>query len=241
MKNLNFPGLPLLIFLTTAVSTSSAQKKAPKNEYGLTVVSKISECKCTQKSAGDLRMVPLDHYVSHLITDFRYATSDNFTGKPLYKNPAAYGRLLLAKNLANAQNDLKIMNLGIKIWDAYRPYSVTKKLWLKVLDEKYAANPAYGSGHNRGVAVDVTLVDLETGRELPMPTGFDNFTIKAHQDYDDLPAEVRKNRALLKAVMEKNGFVALETEWWHYSLPDATKRFEVLDIPFEVLGRRIGR
>src|SRR5881275_2351769 len=101
MKNLNFPGLTLLIFLTTAVSSTSAQKKLPKNEYGLTVVSKISDCKCTQKSAGDERLVPLSRYIPGLITDFIYATKENFTKSTLYKNPAAYGRQLLAKKLAN--------------------------------------------------------------------------------------------------------------------------------------------
>ncbi|MDB5230700.1 MAG: D-alanyl-D-alanine dipeptidase [Chitinophagaceae bacterium] len=241
MKNLIFPGLTLLIFLTTTVSSTSAQKKLPKNEYGLTVVSKISDCKCTKKIAGDERLVPLNRYIPGLITDFKYATMENFTGKALYKNPAAYGRQLLAKNLANVQKELEINGLSIKIWDAYRPYSVTKKMWEIVPDERYAANPANGSGHNRGAAVDLTLVDLRTGKELPMPTPFDNFTEKAHHDYQNLPEEVKKNRGLLRSIMEKNGFIALETEWWHYSLPDAAKRFDLLDIPFSVLARSIGR
>ena len=240
MKNLNFPGLALMIFLTTAVSSTSAQKKLPKNEYGLTVVSKISDCKCTQKSAGDERLLPLSSYIPGLITDFKYATTENFTKRRLYKNPAAYGRQLLAKNLEEVQKELKISGLGIKVWDAYRPYSVTKKMWEMVPDERYAANPANGSGHNRGAAIDLTLVDLRTGQELPMPTAFDNFTEKAHQDYQDLPEEVKKNRALLRSIMEKHGFVALETEWWHYSLPDA-RRFDLLDIPFRVLARTIGK
>ncbi|MEO8404300.1 MAG: M15 family metallopeptidase, partial [Chitinophagaceae bacterium] len=103
-----------------------------------------------------------------------------------------------------------------------------------VKDERYVANPAKGSGHNRGIAVDLTIIDLKTGKELDMGTGFDNFTDSAHQSFQLLPEKVLANRKLLRSVMEKYGFKVLETEWWHYYLADGAK-FEVLDISFRNL------
>jgi D-alanyl-D-alanine dipeptidase len=105
-------------------------------------------------------------------------------------------------------------------------------MWELVHDERYVANPANGSGHNRGISVDLTIVDLVSGRELDMGTGFDNFTDSAHHSFASLPASVLRNRRLLKATMEKYGFKALETEWWHYSWPN-DHRYDVLDIGFK--------
>lgn len=143
-------------------------------------------------------------------------------------------RMPAARALARVQQELAAQGLGLKIFDAYRPYSVTVKFWELVKDERYVANPAKGSGHNRGIAVDLTIIDLQTGRELDMGTGFDNFTDTAHQSFTDLPSTVLENRRLLRTVMEKYGFVALETEWWHYYLRDGA-HFELLDIPFKKL------
>ena len=136
--------------------------------------------------------------------------------------------LVVARGLARVQQELNNKNLSLKIWDAYRPYSVTEKMWKLIKDERYVANPKKGSGHNRGIAVDLTIIDRTTGKELDMGTGFDNFTDTAHQNFKNLPAGILDNRALLETVMGKNGFVALETEWWHFfwNNPD----FELLDI-----------
>jgi D-alanyl-D-alanine dipeptidase len=129
------------------------------------------------------------------------------------------------------------MGLGLKIFDAYRPYSVTVKFWELVKDERYVANPAKGSGHNRGIAVDLTIIDLKTGKELDMGTGFDNFTDTAHHTFTSLPEEVLHNRLLLKSTMEKYGFIALESEWWHYYLANGNT-FELLDIEFKKLKKK---
>ncbi len=129
--------------------------------------------------------------------------------------------------------------IGLKFFDAYRPYSVTKKMWQVVPDARYAANPAKGSGHNRGAAVDVTLINLKTKEELTMPTGFDDFTEKAHHNYLNLPTQVIANRKLLKSTMEKYGFAALETEWWHYSIPNAASKFELLDLSFNQIKKLV--
>lgn len=188
------------------------------------------------QSDSNFRMVSLTKYLQPLFNDLRYGTKQNFTGKVLYHDPVAYLRLPVARALQAVQQELQSRHLAIKIWDAYRPYAVTVEMWKVVPDERYAANPAKGSGHNRGAAVDLTLVDLTTGKELPMPTGFDDFTEKAHHNYMNLPAAVLANRQLLRDVMERNGFVALETEWWHYSLANA-KQFSLLDLDFAVLDR----
>ena len=108
-------------------------------------------------------------------------------------------------------------------------------MWKVVPDSRYAANPAEGSGHNRGASVDLTLYNLKTGKDLLMPTSFDDFTIKAHHNYMELDGIAIVNRSVLKNVMVKYGFVSLPTEWWHYSLPNAAKKFYLMDLDFDQL------
>lgn len=127
--------------------------------------------------------------------------------------------------------------LGLKIFDAYRPYAVTEKFWELVHDERYVANPANGSGHNRGTSLDLTIIYLENGQELNMGTGFDNFTDTAHHSFTNLPESILQNRMLLKSLMEQNGFKALETEWWHYSLPNS-KQYELLNLSFKKIKQK---
>ena len=112
---------------------------------------------------------------------------------------------------------------------------MTESFWELVGDDRYVADPRKGSGHNRGIAVDLTIIHLDTGKELDMGTGFDNFTDSAHHDFISLPEKTLANRALLKSVMEKHGFISFATEWWHYSWPNPDT-FEVLDLPFTTLN-----
>ncbi|RYY97935.1 MAG: peptidase M15 [Chitinophagaceae bacterium] len=123
-----------------------------------------------------------------------------------------------------------------KIWDAYRPHAATRLMWELVHDERYVANPAKGSGHNRGLAVDLTLMDSRTGRELDMGTGFDNFTDTAHADYSNLPPAVLANRLKLRRAMEAEGFTVLATEWWHFYWPN-DRNYEVMDLGFGAILR----
>ncbi|HEX6914032.1 MAG TPA: M15 family metallopeptidase [Chitinophagaceae bacterium] len=176
-------------------------------------------------------MVSLTKYLQPLLTDWKYAGTENFTHQVLYNNPEAFLRLPAARALHLVQEELKTKGISLKIFDAYRPYSVTRKMWEIVPDERYAANPAKGSGHNRGIAVDLTLVDLETGAELEMPTPFDNFTEKAHHTYMNLDSTVLANRQLLRTTMEKHGFRPLITEWWHYFWSDG-KTYPLMDFDF---------
>ena len=147
-----------------------------------------------------------------------------------------YLRLAAVNALKKVVIALKDKNLALKIFDAYRPYAVTEAMWEAVKDSLYVADPANGSGHNRGTSVDLTLVNLRTKKELNMGTGFDNFSDSAHQDFKALPTVVLQNRNLLKSIMEQFGFISLDSEWWHFSLPDANN-YELLNIPFDALKK----
>lgn len=203
----------------------------------ISVVSQIKPYKKIVKTDSLQQMVPLNRYVPSAIVDLRYSTNQNFTGQQLYpKQTTTYVRLAVAKALHKVQEELAASGYVLKIWDAYRPYSVTKKMWDIIGDERYVANPAKGSGHNRGLAIDLTLV--KDGIETNMGTGFDNFSDTAHHDFSRLPGEVLQNRKLLRTTMEKFGFRALDTEWWHYSWPN-DRNYDVLDLRFKDLRKTV--
>jgi zinc D-Ala-D-Ala dipeptidase len=180
------------------------------------------------------RMVELKSMIPDIVYDLRYASTNNFMHRLMYPlhTTHTFMRLPAVLALQQVQQELKSKGLGLKIFDAYRPFSVTVQFWNLVHDERYVANPSKGSGHNRGIAADLTVINLKTGAELDMGTGFDNFTDSAHHSFTNLPEEVLQNRTMLKNIMEKYGFKAFETEWWHYFL-DKGDRFEVLDIEFK--------
>lgn len=185
-------------------------------------------------------MIELKSLIPNLQYDLRYAGKNNFTGKRMYpKNThTTYLRRKTALALAKVAEELKGKGLGIKIWDAYRPYRTTVRFWKLIHDERFVANPAKGSGHNRGTAVDLTLVDLKTGKDLEMPTPFDDFSPAAFHGAKSIDEARIRNRELLRSTMEKFGFVPLDTEWWHYSWPGGTA-YEVLDLTFKALGAKI--
>jgi zinc D-Ala-D-Ala dipeptidase len=227
----------LVVLFLTIIHTSAAQDTV-LNKYGLWVIKDIKIYQVSITNKTNKVLVNLKKTIPTLILDLKYKRTDNFTKQRLYPaTNATYLRHKAALALAAVQKELKTQHLGLKIFDAYRPYSITEKMWELVKDERYAADPKKGSGHNRGIAVDLTLIDLKTGKELNMGTGFDDFTDAAHHDFMALPKEVLQNRLLLKNMMEANGFKALETEWWHYALPDA-KEYELLDLSFEDLKKK---
>ncbi|HTM90888.1 MAG TPA: M15 family metallopeptidase [Flavisolibacter sp.] len=182
------------------------------------------------------KMIEIKTMVPNIIYDLRYATENNFTHQKLYESgKRTFLRLPVVRALQEVQEDLAKRNYGLKLFDAYRPYTVTQKMWDLIHDEKYVADPSKGSGHNRGLAVDLTIIDLKDGSELNMGIDFDNFTDTAHHTFKNLPADILQNRMLLKETMEKHGFKALETEWWHYNWPN-NRNYEVLDIDFRKLA-----
>lgn len=227
-----------VIYITFFLSTSlcgNAQDTV-LNKYGLQIISKKAYYQKMVVINASLQMVNLKTHIPGAVLRLKYATTDNFMRIRLYKKAVAFLRKPVADSLRKVQEELNRSGLGIVIYDAYRPYSVTEKMWEAVKDERYAANPATGSGHNRGAAVDLSIINHTTKKELDMGTGFDHFSDTAHHSFMHLPETVLKNRKMLKSIMEKYGFRALDTEWWHYSIPDA-KKYELLDLRFRDLKK----
>lgn len=169
-----------------------------------------------------------------ILLDIRYATTNNFTGRPVYSSAKAFLRRATAAKLALVQTDLEKQCMGLKVYDAYRPLAAQKQFWAIMPDERYVADPVKGSRHNRGSAVDVTLVCLATGKELPMPSGYDDFSAKAHYAWTNASVEAISNRTLLCDTMVRHGFLPMPSEWWHFD--DANwQAYDVLDLPFDQL------
>ncbi len=168
----------------------------------------------------------------NIIIDLRYATKSNFTGRKIYPLDVCVLRKETAEKLINANKEFKKRGYIIKIWDAYRPIYVQQIFWDIVKDNRFIANPKNGgSRHNRGTAVDITLVD-NRGNELVMPSQFDDFSINAYRYNPNASKEVSRNIKLLTEVMEANGFIALDEEWWHFDDCDY-KIYPIVDVRLE--------
>ena len=202
-----------------------------QNRYGVNVIENKDSYKRSIARDSTKKMVELRSVIPDIVYDLRYATTNNFMRRRMYSRNIQYTflRKPAAEGLLKVQQDLKAKGFGLKIFDGYRPYSVTVKFWELVKDEKYVANPAKGSAHNRGLAVDLTLIDMKTKKELDMGTGFDNFTDSAHHSFNNLDTKIKENRKLLRETMKKYGFDMFDTEWWHYSWPN-TNDYELLDL-----------
>ncbi len=170
--------------------------------------------------------------------DIRYASSNNFLGTPLYEEARAFLQRPAAEALARANRNLHQQGYGLLIFDGYRPWYVTKIFWdaTPPVDHIYVADPAEGSRHNRGCAVDLTIIDLKTGRMLPMPSGYDEMSERAHSDYTGGTAEERANRALLRSTMEAEGFTVYGSEWWHFDYND-WRKYPIGNVPFTEIGK----
>ena len=157
-----------------------------------------------------------------ILLDIRYATTNNFTGQKIYSSNKGYLQPDIAQRLVRVNGALKKQNLRLKIFDAYRPLSVQYRLWQIMPNEKFIANPATGSNHNRGAAVDCTLARAD-GTSLPMPSDFDDFSEMAYRSYQGGSETAKANRALLEKVMAAEGFKPLASEWWHFDGPNWQK------------------
>jgi D-alanyl-D-alanine dipeptidase len=188
---------------------------------------------------GDFRkpdLVELTRLDPTIKLDIRYATTNDFLGTPLYTQARAFLQRPAAEALVRAHRELKAQGYGLIIHDGYRPWYVTKIFWDATPNDKkiFVANPAEGSRHNRGCAVDLSLYDLKTGKEVKMPSGYDEMTKRAYADYPGGTTEERARRALLKQAMEKQGFMVNPTEWWHFDYKD-WKQYPILNKKFEDL------
>lgn len=195
-------------------------------KYSLTLVSIlcyfsfISELISQNQRANfiqDTTFVNLKDYSSDFIFDLRYATENNFLKAKVYDCPECFLRFKTVKKLIEANEKFIKLGYKIKLFDCYRPLDIQKKMWEMVPNPIYVADPKKGSIHNRGAAVDITLVD-ENGIELDMGTSFDHFGKEAAHTYQDLPEQVLENRKILKSVMESCSFKTFQSEWWHYDL-----------------------
>lgn len=168
--------------------------------------------------------------------DIRYAGVNNFLGTPLYTQARAFLQRPAAEALVRANQELKAQGYGLMIHDGYRPWYVTEIFWEATPDDKkiFVANPAQGSRHNRGCAVDLSLYDLKTGKEVQMPSGYDEMTDRSFADYPGGTPEERARRAVLRHAMEKQGFTVFPQEWWHFDYKD-WKQYGIQNVAFEGL------
>jgi len=214
-------GVGLVLLSSTCMST--AQQKP--------VVLTTEQYTAQIKTAPDKRLIEISKAIPGIKLDIKYATTDNFMHRVMYTQARAFAREPVVEALKQIQAELKLKGLGLKIYDAYRPYAVTVDFYNIAHDTNFVASPLTGSRHNRGCAIDLGLIDLKTGKDLPMPTPFDSFSPMAAADYTDLPAEQLTNRELLKSVMQAHGFTVLRTEWWHFDF-NGWQAYELMDVPF---------
>lgn len=166
------------------------------------------------------QFVRVRDYIPDLVVELRYATAENFTGQVIYTFSDAYLRYGTVCKLMQVQAELETLGLGLKLWDGFRPPSAQHKLWQICPDPTYVSDPNKGySNHSRGDTVDITLV-TQSGEELEMPTGFDDFSSMADRNYSDCTDAAAKNARLLEQLMEKYGFSGYFGEWWHYADTD---------------------
>jgi zinc D-Ala-D-Ala dipeptidase len=192
------------------------------------------------KEAGHFRepdLVELIKLDKTIRLDIRYATANNFLGRPVYTEARAFLQRPAAEALVRANKSLRKRGYGLVIHDGYRPWSVTKIFWDATPEDKkqFVADPAEGSKHNRGCAVDLSIFNLKSGKVVEMPSGYDEMTERSHINYTGSTAEARRLRDMLRSAMEAEGFAVYEPEWWHYDYKD-WKEYPILNTTFAEIG-----
>jgi D-alanyl-D-alanine dipeptidase len=210
--------LPLILLLCLPQS-------APPKETG------------TFRPADLVELVSLDPTIK---LDIRYATANNFVGRPVYTEARAFLQRPAAEALARAHKALRQHGYGLLIFDGYRPWQITKLFWEVTPPEKreFVADPAKGSKHNRGCAVDLSMYDLKTGREVEMTGAYDEMSERSYVTYTGGSKEARARRDLLRDAMEAEGFFVEPNEWWHFNYKDWTL-YGIQDIPFSSIRARL--
>ena len=185
------------------------------------------------RAADLVELVTLDPSIK---LEIRYATTNNFVGKAVYPEARAFLQRPAAEALVAAHRELAASGYGLLIHDGYRPWAITKLFWEVTPPalREFVADPASGSKHNRGAAVDLTMYDRAFGRAVVMPSGYDEMTRRAYPDYRGGPPDARGRRDLLRAVMERHGFTVEPNEWWHFNYRD-WQLYPILDIPFSAI------
>ena len=198
--------------------------------YALTAAQVAAPVEKNKRGADLIELVTLDKTIK---LDIRYARTDNFVGKIVYPEARAFLQRPAAEAVVRVHRKLKKKGFGLMIFDGYRPWAITKLFWDVTPEEKrkFVANPATGSRHNRGCAVDLSIYDLKTGKLLEMPSDFDEFTERASPDYKSANETATKNRELLRKSMEAEKFTVNRNEWWHFDYHDWEK-YGIYDIAF---------
>jgi D-alanyl-D-alanine dipeptidase len=215
--------LATLICLFALLSSHARAQGSPPKEEGTFRAPELVELKRLDKS---------------IKLDVRYATVNNFAGRAVYKEARAFMQRPAAEALVRVSRALREKGYGLAVFDAYRPWFVTKLFWDITPEEKkqFVANPSKGSRHNRGCAVDLTLYDLKTGREVTMTGEYDEMSEHSHINYAGGTQEQRRLRDLLRAAMEAEGFAVYEPEWWHYDYKD-WKQYPILNLSFSDIAK----
>lgn len=209
-----FSKLVLWTFCAYAFTFAQAAPPQEKNKFGADLV----------------ELVKLDKTIK---LDVRYARTDNFVDKIVYPQARVFLQRPAAEAVVRVHKKLKKQKLGLMIFDGYRPWTITKLFWEVTPEDKrkFVANPAVGSRHNRGCAVDLSIYDLKTGKLIEMPSDFDEFTMRASPDYTGATETQTKNRDMLRQIMEAEGFTVNKNEWWHFDYKD-WEEYAIYDIAF---------
>ncbi len=227
---MKFSFLLLFVLWTQLNMAQSLSEKTEK----LLVISSLNIYKESIKKDANKQLLEIKKEIPDIVLDIRYATDNNFMKQVMYPQAKAFARKPVIEQLKKIQTELRKKGLGLKIYDAYRPYAITVAFYKKATDKSFVANPVKGSKHNRGCAIDLSLVDFKTKKEVPMPTPYDSFAPEAAADFQKLPLHLLKNRNFLIKIMKRYGFNVLKNEWWHYDFKD-WRNYEILDIPFKSL------
>ena len=216
---------PLLVWIILSSSFAFAQNAPPQEK--------------DKREADLIELVKLDKTIK---LDIRYARADNFVGRAVYTEARAFLQKPAAEAVVRVHRKLKKLGLGLMIFDGYRPWAVTKLFWEVTPEDKrkFVANPATGSRHNRGCAVDLSSYDLKTKKLVDMPSDFDEFTERASPDYKGASEIQTKNRDLLRKMMEAEGFTVNKNEWWHFDCKD-WQDYAIYDIAFSEIKAEKGK
>ncbi|GGI26779.1 M15 family metallopeptidase [Pedobacter mendelii] len=222
----------LILFLFTSASAFTQIK--PEATKKLVIINSYNQYLSSVKKNPNNQLIEIKKAIPNVKLDIRYATKNNFMKQIMYIQARAFARKPVVESLKKVQAELNKKGLGLKIFDGYRPYAITVAFYKKASDKNFVANPNQGSKHNRGCAVDLTIINLKTGKEIAMPTPYDSFSAAAAANYSNVSAEVKKNRDFFIVLMRKYKLNVLENEWWHYDF-QGWQNYALMDIPFEKL------
>jgi len=216
----------LLNFITFKVSA----------QQPLVVINDLKTYKNQVEANPNMQLIEIKRIVPNITLDIKYATKNNFANEAVYYQARSFARKPVVDSLYLIEQELNKKGLGLKIFDGYRPYAVTVKFWNITPNDKkdYVANPKTGSRHNRGCAVDLTLIDYKTKKQLIMPTPYDSFAPEASPTFENISALAKKNRDFLIETMTKYGFKVYKNEWWYFDFV-GWENYPLMDIPFQKL------